>query len=752
MINPFIRQLDDYKRDVNILSDYFDQASIYLSRQANIPLAEAQAYIKSQLGPGGRFEYQEPQAKYLERNQYGDRQLKTGPLSAYINDALRDEEPIAATFTTYIPVKKKKSILAEYIEENAEIRKAMKKEMIQAKVESKRAEAEAEALRQAAEAMNNAEKAAEAGDKKKQAEYLKEHAELRNVAQKYAKQKNNSLSGTAASTSTCFLNQTAHSTLTSTTRSASSYANANNERFIAGTRHYWSVHIALNAMTASIGRCDAPATQAVIEQYNLYVPTPQDVVDCIEWSSRFYWPNSPKMATVRQYAERMTDAERTMFVYTGDLYHLRKHNPDLIRRMLSGLIAIPDIEVENPEAIFKGASGAIKILANQVCSEYTMGLSMKDIPSHPAILMRVAQCICSIGGTLEMFEPMIRLFMTTSLLPGSVANFTSAIRRTVIMSDTDSTIFTVEKWCEWYIGEFRVTPEGRKVTAAMTFLVESTTQHILSTMAVNMGISRDLIGSIEMKNEYGFEVFAATTNKKHYFCLRTVLEGEQLKVPEVEIKGVGLISSTVPKVVMSQIRGIMEHVLFSVHRGEMLSLKDLLMRVTKIELQLQHDINHGSPDYFKLVKVKSSEAYKQKEANATYQQHLFWNTVFGPKYGNAPPLPYSSVKVSLGLRNKTQLTSWADSFTDVVARGELKKWMTTKNRNSFNVLHIPGAVISSSGIPEEVQQVVNVDKMIYDMTSPAYMAFSALGIHMGSNRMFHHVYRDQAEAAGATVT
>jgi hypothetical protein len=733
--NPFILPLDEYKRDVNPLADYFDQSSIYLSRQLGIPLLEAQAYIKAQLAPGGRFEYKEPQARYLQRNDYGDRELKVSPLSVYIAESLKADEPIAATFTTYHPVKKCKSVLAEYIEENAKIRKKMKGEMIQAKVLTNQLRAAADNLKTAMDLVG-----AEA--KYKESRVMKALTELRNVAQKYAKQKNNSLSGTAASTSTSFLNPSAHSTLTSTTRSASSYANANNERFLTGTRHYWSIHIALNAMTATMGRCDEAETLRVIAQYNLHVPSAQDVVDCIEWSSRFYWPNSDKMKVIEQYAARMSPAERTMFVYTGDLYHLKKHNPALVHRLLTGLTAIPVMDVDHPAALFKAASGPIKILANQVCAEHTMGLGLNDIPSHPAALAQVARSISSIGATLEWCADLIRLFVTTSLLPGSMANFTSAVRRTVIMSDTDSTIFTVEKWVEWYTGEFRITPHGRQVGAAMTFLVEATTQHILSTMAVNMGVAKDMLSSIEMKNEYAFEVFASTTSKKHYYGLKTVLEGEQLKTPELEIKGVGLISSTVPKVVMTQVKGIMEKVLMTVHAGKLLSLRELLQDAAKIELQLKHDISHGSPEYFKLVKVKSHSTYKHGEANPTFQQHLFWDTIFGPKYGMAPPLPYSSVKISLGLKNRTALINWADGFTDVVTRSELKRWLTTKGKTSFKVLHIPSATMNAKGFPDEVKQVVNIDKMIYDMTAPTYMAFQALGIHMGSSKMFYHVYED----------
>jgi hypothetical protein len=82
---------------------------------------------------------------------------------------------------------------------------------------------------------------------------------------------NNSLSGAHASPHNPVYNKTAHSTLTSATRIATSYGNAATEKLLAGNRHYWNAQVTLNNVITITRHTDYNALQAVMLKYNLVV-------------------------------------------------------------------------------------------------------------------------------------------------------------------------------------------------------------------------------------------------------------------------------------------------------------------------------------------------------------------------------------------------------------------------------------------------------------------------------------------------
>jgi hypothetical protein len=131
--NPFIWATEDYKRDLDILAHYKKDTALYISKMSGKPYDVCLKYVESQLGKGGRFELKDPITYYLHRNEFGDREKKAIKFSSYLGDAIKNEELIAATFTTYLPPHKKESLLVSYIDDNVSARSKAKKAMFAAK-------------------------------------------------------------------------------------------------------------------------------------------------------------------------------------------------------------------------------------------------------------------------------------------------------------------------------------------------------------------------------------------------------------------------------------------------------------------------------------------------------------------------------------------------------------------------------------------------------------------------------------------
>ena len=139
-----------------------------------------------------------------------------------------------------------------------------------------------------------------------------------NSKQNTAKRFQNSMSGAYLVASTGLYNRTGHSTLTSGCRCATSYTNANNERFLGGLRHYSSPDVTMAAVLTSIKYDPYMKVKKVVEEYNLVIPSVEDVMDIIWQSSKFNWRSQTAMDCIRKLVETMDGIERASFCYGGE--------------------------------------------------------------------------------------------------------------------------------------------------------------------------------------------------------------------------------------------------------------------------------------------------------------------------------------------------------------------------------------------------------------------------------------------------
>ena len=230
----FVKKTSEYVRDLNILDNYLNDTSLYLSISTGKPLEECRQYIIKQVKDGGKFQFKPPVVNFLSRKENGDREKLQTDLYVYLNDSVKKKEIIAPTLTTYTNPAIEESIVASYIEGKVKGRKIAKNEMFAA-----------------------------AAAKNKQLEIIK------NIEQTNKKLGANSVSGMFVSPSTPVYNKTGHSTLTSMCRTTSSYGSANNEKFLSGNRHYWNHHVVLNNIINIINNTDYPALLNIINKYNI---------------------------------------------------------------------------------------------------------------------------------------------------------------------------------------------------------------------------------------------------------------------------------------------------------------------------------------------------------------------------------------------------------------------------------------------------------------------------------------------------
>jgi hypothetical protein len=696
--SPFISKAEEYQRDINPLRDAVHQHANHLAIMAGIPYDQARQFVKQQLSEGGDFPLQEPNAVFLERDfDTGDREEGVMSMSQYIGEILQQEQIFAPTFTTYHNPRVRLSPLSKFQDDNVKSRGKAKKAMFVAEQDE--------------------------GEESFNYKFFKGSQTTEKLA-------NNAVSGAMVSEHNPITNKTGHSSLTSSCRQTSAYGNANNERFLASNRHYWSYDVTRYNIISIISHTDLKAVEQVMEKYQLHYPTAEETFEVVYRSAKLYWNSKPGYNRIRDLINRLTPVQRAAYVYTGDMYQLKEFNDDFVRAFMGRLIQRVDVPVADPASVIKKWPEDFLNLAKQLQPEVTKGKSLKDIQTNdPHGYGLVAAQTERIAITLWHYADLIRTFWATDNLPASIAMLPSSLRRVVLVSDTDSTIFTTQDWIIWYCKQVKFDATYDAICATMIFLASQSIVHILAKMSANVGIGRDHAFTIEMKNEFKFDVFALTQLGKHYYAQISCQEGNIMKKLKKEIKGVHLKSSNAPKALVKQNENMMLAIMDDIMTTGKISALKYVKEVADLERSIVESIRKGEFKFLKLSTVKDPAAYKNGAETSTYKQYGMWNDVFGQKYGKIAPPPYKAIYVSLELDSKTKTNNWLEKMPDQTIAAAMRNWLEENNRDKITSLQLPLPIVSSKGIPDEIMNAVDVRKIVQKATAMFYLVLETIGFY-----------------------
>jgi len=702
--NPFTLPKTEYKRDLHIVKNYALDAAHYLHVMTKTPLDECLAYVIKNSKPGGEFAVKDPTVRYLERGENGDRTEKTTTFLGYLNESIKSRELIAPTFTTYLHPKVKKSILATFIGINVKARSVAKKAMYVAEM---------------------------AGNKILQL--------FKKNEQNNKKLSNNSISGAHVSNSTPLFNRTSHSTLTSNCRTTSGYGNANNEKMLSGNRHYHNHEIVINNIVAVTNHTNYDNLREVMQRFGIRHVTHEETMQVIRFSTDLYWRSEQHMLMIRELVYNLTPEQCSAFVYTGDLYHLMKFNDGTMREFLGRLSKkVTGSTVEEPKKVFDTYREEYRLLAAQLFPIEMRGLQMKEIVGTQ-LEKDLAATIININDTLMAYESFIRTFLGTTNVPASLGFFPDSIRRAALTSDTDSTIFTVQDWVFWYYGDSPGFTEGTSgLAATMIFLAAESITHVLAMMSANFGIEADRIHQVAMKNEYKFDVFVPTQVGKHYFAYISSQEGNIYKKYKMEIKGVHLKSSNVPKKIVAQAEDMMKRIMQTVLDNKKISLIAYLKEVADVEREVMRSIIAGESTYMRGGQIKGASSYKKGAMGSPYQFYDLWQKVFADKYGPAPAPPYAAAKVCLDLQSAGQVRQWVENIKDKDLAARMQKWLIDNDKTgAITSLLLPQSNLELTGMPAELVDYLDMRRSVADISKIFYLILETLGYYATTDKITH---------------
>lgn len=695
MVNHFTLEKKEYKRDLDVVRHYVEDSALYIHKNTGKPLEQCFEFVRRTIKSDGKLPITDSLVMCLTRNEFGDREKELIPFSDYIKDVATTNKIMSPTMAVYLHPDEKESLTSSFIIRNIGKRNVSKGEMHVAKAEK-----------------NN------------------ERYIFKSNEQSSFKTTNNSLSGAQVSNGTILCNKSAHSSLTSGCRITTSYGNAVTEKFLYGNRHYWSPEIVKGNIVSIINNTNFKELESVIERYNIVHPSAEDAYQCAKYSIDLYQTNVVELAKIKKLISALTPIERSAFVYSGDLYHLAKHNDELVRTFLDKLSSKATIPIDNPEEYMDQLDPDLIALVSLLCAKELDGESLKVIKVEKREAFKLIGATAKhILTVLDDYQFLIKGLWRVETTPASVANIRGSIRRGVIGSDTDSTIFTVQSWTKWVEGEINFSEKSLATSYAVVYINTQYISHILAKLSANMGVVPEEIHTLRMKNEYAFPVFALTTMAKHYFAYMSAQEGNVFPELDTEIKGVYLKDSNAPPHIMKEFHNTLRFVMDEVMAGRKISIVAMLKKIAGIEKEIMESVKKGDSFYLSNGQVKERDSYTNPDSSP-YRHYLLWNSVFAAKYGNSPKPPYQAVKVQVNLKGINKVNQWLDTFKDIPLRNSMKAWVDKSKSNAIGTLLVPKNIVFSNGMPEEIIAAIDMRKLVYGAVKQYYILLETLGYYM----------------------
>ena len=708
-MNTFSLPVETYERDYDIVGGYRDQAARYLQLQTNKPYEECLAFVRQRIHPDNPDGLKDPVTTFIGKDKNGDRVLKSSTLMRVLTTVQKNDYRMSPAMNAYMPESARESDHSKFIKEGVEKRKVFKKAMLAA---GQRGDTDA---------------------------FVKNKGEQEN-----RKINNNSYSGATLSQATSLFFQSTHPSLTSTCRSATSYANAANEKILAGNRHYYSPEITKANILAIIDGVDLEVIEKACTTWKFHMPTPDEAWEAIHYSSKYYWESEYHEQTIRTMLTNMSAVERAAVVYAEDLFQLHIYNKEFVENFLFKLAyTSPVSDGDGVDDILKTVDRDMHLLIVFLHFEDAAGLTLEEIyEQKPSVVGQMNATARALIETLATYNDFIKAFLVAKTLPSSLWEFPQARRKVVPISDTDSTMFTMGNWVREIYGYDCMKPEATRVAFGMVFIVTGVAAHLLAMLSASMGVEMSKRRVLSMKNEFYFKVLVSTTRAKHYWAAQSAQEGNYFKQYKLERKGVSLRGSSVPQHIRDQGEEFMKYVLDQTINEQKIDVVGKLKEFGDIERNIISSIQGGDGEYTIGVRVKPEESYKNPMQSA-YAHYLFWEEVFAPSFGHAPPPTYTAIKVNLVAANITEIKTWASQMQDRGLAERLLNYVETNKKKTITALYIPSIIVEEKGIPDDIIVGIDLRNIIATNMAPFYLmaeSFQAMFRNKNRDRLFSDFY------------
>jgi len=310
-------------------------------------------------------------------------------------------------------------------------------------------------------------------------------------------------------------------------------------------------------------------------------------------------------------------------------------------------------------------------------------------------------------------------------------------RRAVVLSDTDSTCFSVDNWVKWINnGEVKFDQRSISIAASVAYICTQLIPHWLAMFSANMNVAKEDLFLISMKNEFLWFLHDPAEVSKHYCALTVMQEGNIFHEPELEIKGVHFINSAITPEITSGFKEFAKNNFLQLIEKGSLSAIDIIKKCIDVENSIKNAILvNNEMTYFKKSRILEKEAYALEEDKSPYQRHTFWNMIFSHKYGTLAEPPYDVIKIPTKVNTKTDFINWINSIKDEQIKNKLLNYAKETGKFKLETFYINADYVKSNSIPEEIKPIIDIDRIILELTTPYRLYLETLGFLLDGNKL-----------------
>ena len=576
-------------------------------------------------------------------------------------------------------------------------------------------------------------------DKKKKEKFKhlgKGEIELANKAdseQNTLKVKLNSLPGNLGSPYSLVYDKGGYNSITSTARMLISNSFTCCEQLLGGNLPLFSEEEAVNLCIISkrLGPSSSTVLQ-IMQKHGIQIVSKEEVLIFLTNQINLHQSGYKPSKLLINLIENLPEGTLQFVFYHSNLVHLIQRNDQVFRPMIENLFDYSDLKAAIDKTIdpqdWHKIDSDTKAVVTTVLANELGDTQPHDIPSLKPMVARLGVMFSrKFKAFHQKIEDLMELFVFHDVNFQSVLTRKAMQRRVVVVSDTDSVIFTAEPWCIWYTKESdKITHASYCMSALTTYWLTKANADTMAKFIIGVGAIGEAIPNIAMKNEFLYPSLMLFDIKKMYAGLIAVQEGVIMPQLKPDIKG-GIIRGASAS---QQARDfnkelLVDKVLKPIAHGP-LDVWSIVDPVIEFEDKIIASLKSGSLEYHPIASVDTKTSYKKPMSSAYAYVHA-WNYIFGDRYGVIIP-PDKLHLVKLVNKPTEMYWEWLKKESPEI----YTKFKTYTEQ--YCTKHIPSAFFLSDDvtqIPKEIIPLIDVRSIVLNNLTPAYHILASLNVPVG---------------------
>jgi len=553
----------------------------------------------------------------------------------------------------------------------------------------------------------------------------------------------NSLPGAYASAYSIFFDKCAYNTITSTGRSMVRRSSTTTEQFLGGQFAWWSEQELINYILVNLRYApDDKVIESVMNKYQMKQISSDQLYEYYKYHFTKY-TKQENYLRVKDITQKIRPMQINFLYYYCNFRNIIWENSEFFKPHIKHLLDANSYDpIEGTVDDVKTIPENIKILVAVAFTESIGGYSVDDIiKDHNEYIPKLLGICKGIKQRLDDMEDIFSTFCNTECdIPNIKIRGQFSKRNTVVLQDTDSSMFTTKPWADWFHGseKFYVDNESLGINALCVYWLSNAVSYVMHRFSVKLGVTDPYMKTLTFKNEFLYPVFLLTNAKKTYASIVKVQEGSILNPPKVDIKGQSLRGSAKSDDVNGFIEELLvDKILKPAAKGQ-ISAYELIAAIVKFENKMRKSLLSGEIKFLNTESIKLDKDYKNPD-QPILGGFRFWEDLLAKKYGSITRP--AKVIAFPAIRPTDEYMTWLKEHHPRFF-GKLKTWVEQHPKYPSKLIINP----SLEKVPEEIIGLIDVRHLIDLNVKPAYSILNQVNINCGSSSahmLFSDLYEEE---------